>query len=129
LFHPAPLWGYQQKHKTAMLKPLMIEAQKISPFSWLPFQAQRVNYGPITIDVFVLNIVQQAAASAHKHQQSPAGVVIFFVNLQMLSEGGNTMGQQADLDFGRTRIGFMQLELVNQFLFVFCVKNHFYSLL
>jgi hypothetical protein len=65
----------------ALLKPLMIEAKGVSPSGRLPFQAQRVDYGPIAIDVFVLHIVQQAAASAYKHQQSPAGMMIFLVNL------------------------------------------------
>ncbi len=72
---------------------MMISAQGVSRFGRLPFQAERVNYGPISIDVFVLYIVQQAATSAHQHQQPPAGMVILFVNLQMLGEGGNTIGQ------------------------------------
>jgi hypothetical protein len=59
----------------------MIEGQGVSAFGSLPFQAQRINYGPIAIDVFVFYIVQQAAASAYEHQQSPAGMVIFLVNL------------------------------------------------
>jgi hypothetical protein len=51
----------------ALLKPMMIYAQGMSRFGRLPFQAKRVNYSPISIDVFVLHIVQQAAASAHQH--------------------------------------------------------------
>ena len=63
------------------LKQLIIQAAWVSPLGWLTFQAQGIDYGAIAIDVFVLHIVQQSAASANKHQKTPAGMMIFFVNL------------------------------------------------
>ena len=63
------------------LKQIIIQAAWVRLLGWLPFQAQRVDYGPIAIDVFMLHIVQQSAASADKHQKTPAGMMIFFVNL------------------------------------------------
>jgi hypothetical protein len=56
-------------------------------------------------------------------------MMILFVNFQVLGEGGNTVGQQADLNFRRSGVCFVKLKFVNQFLFFFCVENHCYSLL
>ena len=63
------------------LKHLIIPAVWVRLFGWLTFQAQGIDYGAVAIDVFVLHVVQQSSASADKHQKTPAGMMIFFVNL------------------------------------------------
>jgi hypothetical protein len=63
------------------LKQFVVQAAWVSALGWLAFQAQGIDYGAIAIDVFVFDIIQQSAASANEHQKTPAGMVIFFVNL------------------------------------------------
>jgi len=63
------------------IKPLKFGAEGINPTGKLSFQTESIDNGPIAIDIFVFDIIQQPAASADKHQQSSAGVMIFCVNL------------------------------------------------
>jgi hypothetical protein len=45
--------------------------------------------------------------------------MVLLVNLQMLGQIRDAVGEQADLDLGGTGVGLVHLELLDQFLFVF----------
>jgi hypothetical protein len=69
---------------------------------WLPDdalapQAQSFDNRSISTDVLAFNIIQQPSATTHQHQQPSSGMVIFFMNLQMVGQIGYPMCQQADL--------------------------------
>jgi hypothetical protein len=91
----------------------------------LPFESQGVDYCPVAIDVFEFYIVEQPASSADQHQQTPAGMMIFFVDFQMLGKIGNAVGKKTDLHFRGSRICLMQFKFFNQFLFIFGCESHF----
>ncbi len=74
------LWARKARRILSALKPLITQAAWTCSRGRLPFQAQRIDYGSIAINIFVLHIVQQSAASADKHQQASAGMMVFLVN-------------------------------------------------
>ncbi len=58
----------------------------------------------IALNIDAGEIVEQTAAATNNHQQAASAVVIFFVGLQVLGQMRDAVGQQCDLDFGRTRV-------------------------
>jgi hypothetical protein len=65
----------------------------------LPSQSKILNDRPITIYVFVFNVIEQATSAPDQHQQASTGVVVLFVHFQMLRQISDTMGQQCGLNF------------------------------
>jgi len=59
----------------------------------------------------VVKVIQQPAALAHHHQQSPARAVVFHVLLQMLRQMIDPLRQQRNLDVSRTGVPFMQFKI------------------
>jgi hypothetical protein len=92
----------------------------------LPFQTQGIDNGPVAVDIFEFDVIEQPAASANQHQQPSAGMMIFLVNLQMFGKVGNAVGQKAYLHFWRSRIGLVQFEFFDQYLLILCCKSHFF---
>lgn len=43
----------------------------------------------VPLDVSVTDIVEQAAPLTHQHEETPAAVMVLFVDLQMLGEVGD----------------------------------------
>jgi hypothetical protein len=86
----------------------------------LSSEPQPIDQRPIPVDVFFLDIIQQASASADQDQQAPPGVMIFFMHFQMFSQIADAMGQNRYLYLRGPGIRVMQLELLNHFFFVFC---------
>jgi hypothetical protein len=85
----------------------------------LSFQPERFDDGTVAVDVFVFDIIEQSATPAHEHQQTSTGMVVLLVNLEVFGQIGYAMGQQSDLHLGRSRVAFMQLELIDELLFFF----------
>jgi hypothetical protein len=86
----------------------------VSHAAKLFFQAERFYNGPVAIDVFELDIVQEPAAPADEHQQSATGVMVFLVNLQVFRQVFDAIGEQADLDLRGPGIGLVHLEFFDQ---------------
>jgi hypothetical protein len=88
--------------------------------------SQALNYVFIPGEISSLEVVQQSSALANQLQQTTTRVVVFFMDLEMLSEFPNTFAQQCDLDLGRTRIGFMLLELADDLILLVSFQCHLY---
>jgi hypothetical protein len=89
------------------------------------FESQGTDNGAVAIDVFVFDVIQQAAPSSDQHQKTPSGMVVLFVGFQMFGEIGNAVSQQPNLNFRRPCVGVVQFELVDQFLLVIGREYHF----
>lgn len=68
----------------------------------------------IAVQIYGLQVFEQAAALADHHQQPAARAVILFVRLQMFGQMVDPLGQQRNLHVRRTRVLAMQLKLVNR---------------
>ncbi len=53
--------------------------------------------GTVAADIAVVQVVQQRAAFADQHRQSPFSSIIFSVELHVLGQTGNTVGKQSYL--------------------------------
>jgi hypothetical protein len=84
----------------------------------LSTQAKRLYDGAVSLDVIFLDVVEQASAPPNQHEQPSAGMVVLFVDLQMLGQILNAMGEQSNLDFGAAGVGIMQFIFFDQLLFV-----------
>ena len=64
----------------------------------------------VAVGIVRLQVVQQAAALAHEHQQSTTRCVILLVGLEVLRKLANTLTQNRDLDFGGTGVRIVGAE-------------------
>jgi len=67
-----------------------------------------------------MQIIQQLTALAHHHDQTTARTVIFFVLLQVLGQVIDPLGQQSDLNIGRTGVALMNPIIYNLLCFRVC---------
>lgn len=56
--------------------------------------------GTVTLDILIVEVVQQPAALAHHHQQTSSTVVVLLMGPQMIGEVIDPLGEQRDLDLG-----------------------------
>ena len=63
--------------------------------------------GTIALDVLLHEVVEQAAALTDHLVQAAAGVVILRVDLEVLGELVDALGENGDLDLGRTGVALM----------------------
>jgi hypothetical protein len=94
-------------------------AQGQEPGPQLLAQLELLRNGLVTIGVGGVEIIQQPAALADHHEQTPARTMVFLVLLQVLGEVVNTLSEQGDLDVGGAGVALVQLEILNRFRFRF----------
>jgi hypothetical protein len=58
-------------------------------------------------------IIEQPSPLPYQLEETPAGVVILHVDLEVLREVFDALAQQCDLNFRRASIGLMEFELLN----------------
>ena len=82
--------------------------------------------GPVTLDVCVVQILEQAAALTYHLEQTATGMMVVLKNLQMLIEVIDASCKNRDLNLGRTRVAFSALELGNDLRLVH-FNGHLFS--
>jgi len=74
-------------------------------------KAELRNYRAVTLYVIVVQVVEKAATLANHHQQAPAAMVVFLVNLEVFSEVDDTTSEKRDLHLGRPSVGVVEAVL------------------
>ena len=82
-------------------------------------QAELFYDSAVALDVNFLKICKQVAAMADHLEKASAGVVVLLVLLHMLGKGLDSVGQDRDLDLGRTGVALMGLVLFDDLCFFF----------
>src|SRR5439155_22946514 len=90
----------------------------------LPANAELVDDRAVPLGILVLEIFEQAPSLADQHQQSPPRVMVLRVGLEVLGEAVDPLGDERDLDLGRTRVALVRLELLDQALLAVDGKRH-----
>src|SRR5215469_7581218 len=80
----------------------------------LPPDAQLGDERPIAPNVASHQVVQQPATLANQQQQTATRVMVLPVGLQVLREQLDALGEDGDLDLGRTRVGAVEAVLLCQ---------------
>jgi hypothetical protein len=62
-------------------------------------QSQRFDERVVAVELFALEIIEQAASLADHLQQTTTGMMIFVVNLEVLGKVSNPLGEKRYLDF------------------------------
>jgi hypothetical protein len=103
-----------------------VQAHRISLRTLLA-DAERLDDGPVTIDVLGLQVVEETPALADQHEQATAGMVILRVELEVLGQIGDALREERDLNFGRARVTGLACELLYNCALTFCCQGHFRS--
>src|SRR5215212_5939333 len=70
----------------------------------LAAQTELADERAIPLQVLLLEVVQEAPAAAHQHQEAAAGVMVVLVLAQVVGEVVDATGEHRDLDLGRSRV-------------------------
>ena len=77
----------------------------------------------ITLDVFCLQVVEQATTFTYQHGQSALSTEVLVVLLEVLGEVVDTEGEQSDLALCRTSVLSVIAILSKEFCFFFQMSN------
>jgi hypothetical protein len=94
------------------------------PLALLPelfSQSQSLDDRAIPLQILLLQIVQKPPALADEFQKAPAGMVVLFMLLEVVGQVRNASAQQGHLNFGRTRVGCMQLKFTDNAFSLFYI--------
>ena len=83
----------------------------------LTADAQTLNQVLVPFRITAFQVFQQAPPARYHRQQSPAGMMVFAMQLEMILQLQNALAQDCYLDFWRTGIGFMNSVRCNYLLF------------
>ena len=106
----------------------MTEVRLRHPRFYLLSDTQLGDQGTIALDVLLLQVVQQAPALTDHLQQAPVGVLILGVVLHVNGQLVDPLGQNGDLDLGRTGVGLMGTVGVNDSSLLFFAQNSVFLL-
>ncbi len=80
-------------------------------------EAQIFNQGPVSVDVFVCQIVQQPAAFPDNHLQPSAPGRVVFVLLEVFRQLPDAFSKECDLDLGGTGVLLVLAKLLDRLRF------------
>src|SRR5436190_797202 len=92
--------------------------------SGLPAQPQFLDQCPISLQVVLLEIVQEPTTAADELEQPAPRIVILRMRPQVLGQLVDPLRQQRDLHLRRARVGLVRPVLTDDLLFSFLRKAH-----
>ena len=78
----------------------------------------------VPLHVLAGQVRQQAAALPNEFEKSPSGVEVVFVCTQVIRQTVDSLGEESNLNLGRTGIFSMCAKLGNDRLFLFALQRH-----
>src|SRR6266540_2972241 len=77
----------------------------------LPAKTELRDERSVPLDVVAPEVVEQSTPPSDQHEQASTRVMVLLVDLQMLGEVVDPLGEQSDLHLRRTGVGFMEAVL------------------
>jgi hypothetical protein len=74
---------------------------------------------PIALDILALQIVQQSPSLPNQFQQASSGMMVLAVDLEMLVQMADPLGEKGNLNLWGSCVCLMELEPINQHFFFF----------
>src|SRR6478609_6342770 len=74
----------------------------------LPAEAVGGDDRSVPLHVVVLDVVEEATAATHQHEQAAAAVVVLLVDLEVLVEVVDPLGQQRNLHLGGAGVAVVE---------------------
>src|SRR5215831_6139754 len=78
----------------------------------------------VTPLVLVLDVVEQTPAQAHHLEKAAPRVIVVFVQLEMLCEPIDALGEECDLHLRRARITLLGCVFSDNLLLAICAERH-----
>lgn len=103
---------------------LLLQCRRTMTCVGLLPEAEFLDDGAVALYVLLAHVVQEMATPAHEAQQPAAAREIFLVDLEVLGELHDALGQERDLHFGRPGIGVVFGVALNDFLLAFFGRRH-----
>jgi hypothetical protein len=79
--------------------------------------------GAVPLNILLLQVIEKTPPLPDDLEKPPTGMMVFFVGAKMFGQVSDTLGKERDLHFRRTRVPFVSLELIDDFLFTFCGQH------
>jgi len=86
------------KSRVEEWRSIIVEGSVLFSYTQIAYQ------NLVSFHVLRFEIVQEAPSLAHQFQQTPPGVVIFLVYLEVFRQVTDSFGQEGHLDFGRAGV-------------------------
>jgi hypothetical protein len=86
-------------------------------------QSQTPDQRSVTLEILVFQIIQQISPLPHHLQKTPSRMMILLVNLQVLVQIVDPVGQDGYLHLGRTRVPLLCLVIVDDLSFLFLIDH------
>jgi hypothetical protein len=96
---------------------------------WLLSEVEGLDQVAIPLDIVIPEIVEEPPPLADEHEEPAPGMVVLLVDLEMIGEVVDPLGQDGHLDIRRAGIGLVPLELFDDLLLFLCMESHFSFLL
>jgi hypothetical protein len=102
---------------------LCLQPLAVSRSSGLFSESETLNHVSVTLDILPLQIIEKPPPLPDEFQKSPAGVVILLVLFEVVRQIGYAGTEERDLDFRRSRVSGMQLEIVDDSFSFFDIQH------
>ena len=83
------------------------------------------DYCTVTLDIFLLKVVEKVTSSSDHLEESASGMMILLMVLEMFGEVSDPLCENSDLNFGRTGIIFAETVCLDDSSFFF-LEQHGY---
>ena len=90
----------------------------------LAAQPQALDQRPVSIGFRSPHVLEESPPPAHEFEQTPAGMMVLAVQLEMLGETIDALRQKRHLNIRRTRVGHVDSEGLHG-LFLDCAGDQF----
>ena len=90
-------------------------------------QPQLFNQPAVAFNIIVFKVIQEPPAPADHLEEAAPGVVVLLVHLEVLSEVGDSLGEDGYLDFRRSRIAQVGIVLRHDLRLLFFGERHSHS--
>ena len=74
----------------------------------LPAKPELGDERAVPLDVVAPQVVEQPTPASDEHEQAPAAVVVLLVDLHVLGQVADPLGEQGNLHLGRTGVGLVE---------------------
>ena len=88
-------------------------------------QAELANDRAVTLDIVLLQVVQQTSSVTDHLLQTAAAVEILLVSLEVLGQVSDAVGQNSNLYFGRTGVALVSSVLLDDVVLEFLLHGIF----
>jgi len=97
-----------------------------TPLGCLLSQVQLLDDGTVAVDVYLLEVTEEITSVTDHLEQTAAAVVVLHVGLQVLGQAVDAVGQNGNLNLGRTGVTLVDGVLSNDSL-LFLVGHGFFT--